>query len=127
MQLFCNLECNPSCIVTDGKNMATNLAKKTSLEDWHPADIKAALHKRGITLAGIAKAHGMTSSSTLSSTFTRSYPANEKRIADAIGVHPKIIWPSRYYESGDPRPRGFRAIQCNAASRVVNGNLAAAA
>lgn len=107
--------------------MAKQPAKKAGRKDWHPADIKAALHKRGITLQGIAKAHGLTSSSTLSSTFTRSYPANEKRIADALGVHPKEIWPSRYYESGEPRPRGFRAVQCNAAIRAVNGNVLMAA
>ncbi|OQA32592.1 MAG: DNA-binding transcriptional regulator Nlp [Betaproteobacteria bacterium ADurb.Bin341] len=107
--------------------MTTRPAKKASREDWHPADIKAALHKRGITLAGIAKVYGLRDSTSLSSCFVRSYPANEKRIADALGVHPKEIWPSRYYENGEPKPRGFRAVQCNAASRVVNGNLALAA
>lgn len=107
--------------------MTTSTAKKANREDWHPADIKAALHKRGITLAGIAKAYGLTDSTSLSSTFTRSYPINERRIAAALGLHPKVLWPSRYYESGEPRPRGFRAVQCNAASRVVNGNLAVAA
>lgn len=29
--------------------------KKASRKDWRPAGIKAALHKRGITLSGIAK------------------------------------------------------------------------
>lgn len=107
--------------------MNKSAAKKANQEDWHPADIKAALHKRGITLRGIAQAYGLKDSTSLSATFTRSLPANERRIADAIGVHPKEIWPSRYYENGDPRPRGFRAVQCNAASRVVNGNLKKAA
>lgn len=107
--------------------MNKTTAKKTSREDWHPADIKAALHKRGITLAGIAQAYGLKDSTSLSATFTRSLPANERRIADALGLHPKELWPSRYYDNGEPRPRGFRAIQCNAASRVVNGKLAAAA
>lgn len=107
--------------------MNKHTAKKANQEDWHPADIKAALHKRGITLAAIAQAYGLKDSTSLSATFTRSLPANEKRIAAALGLHPKVIWPSRYYESGEPRPRGFRAIQCNAVDRVVNGNLAAAA
>lgn len=107
--------------------MTTSHPKKANQGDWHPADIKAALHKRGITLAGIAKAHGLSDSTSLSSCFVRSYPANEKRISDALGLHPKVIWPSRYYESGEPKPRGFRAVQCNAASRVVNGNLRTAA
>jgi len=107
--------------------MTTRTVKKASQEDWHPADIKAALHKRGITLAGIAQAYGLKDSTSLSATFTRSLPANERRIAAALGLHPKEIWPSRYYENGEPRPRGFRAVQCNAASRVVNGNLPVAA
>lgn len=106
--------------------MATNAAKKTSPEDWHPADIKAALHKKGITLAGLAQAHGMTSSSTLSSTFVRSYPLNEKRIADAIGVHPKVIWPSRYNADGTRKPQGFRALQFNAATVARNSKAPAA-
>lgn len=107
--------------------MNQSAAKKASREDWHPADIKAALHKRGITLKGIAQAYGLKDSTSLSATFTRSLPANERRIADALGLHPKDIWPSRYYENGEPRPRGFRAVQCNAASRVVNGSRRAAA
>lgn len=106
--------------------MANNAAKKTSPEDWHPADIKAALHKKGITLAGLAQAHGMTSSSTLSSTFVRSYPLNEKRIADAIGVHPKVIWPSRYNADGTRKPQGFRALQFNAANVARNSKAPAA-
>lgn len=106
--------------------MATNAAKKPVDQDWHPADVKAALHKKGITLAGIAKAYGLTSSSTLSSVFTRSYPLNEQRIADAIGVHPKEIWPSRYNSDGSVKPRGFRAVQFNATTLARNSKTTAA-
>lgn len=91
--------------------MATHHAKKAGQSDWHPADVKAALHKAGITLSGIAKAHGLTSTSTLSVALVRSYPAGEKRIADALGIHPKEIWPSRYFDDGTRRPQGFRAVQ----------------
>ena len=107
--------------------MVVTSPKKTSQEDWHPARVKMELHMRGITLAGLAEAHGLTSSSTLSATFVRSYPANEKRIADAIGVHPKVIWPSRYNEDGSRKPQGFRAIQCSAATTARNGNIKRAA
>lgn len=106
--------------------MATNTAKKPSQEDWDPIDIKHALYKKGITLTSIAKAHGMTSQSTLSSTFVRSYPANEKRIADAIGVHPKVIWPSRYNADGSRKLQGFRALQFNAANTARNSKASAA-
>ncbi|MBA4381794.1 MAG: transcriptional regulator [Sideroxydans sp.] len=106
--------------------MTTSNAKKPVAQDWHPADIKAALHKRGITLAGIAQAYGMNSSSSLSSTFTRSYPLNEKRIADAIGVHPMVIWPSRYNKDGSVKPRGFRGLQFNATEMARNSKTTAA-
>ena len=101
--------------------------KKTSQEDWHPARVKMELHMRGITLRGLAQAHGIKDSSSFSATLVRSLPTNEKRIADAIGVHPKVIWPSRYNEDGSRKPQGFRAIQCSAATTARNGNLKRAA
>ncbi len=107
--------------------MATETAKKTSQEDWHPAKVKMELHMRGITLSGLAEAHGLTSSSTISAALTRSYPANEKRIADAIGVHPKVIWPSRYEADGRRKPQGFRALQSTAAATARNGYVRKAA
>lgn len=66
-------------------------------EDWHPADIIAALHKRGMTLAALSRAAGL-SSSTLANALTRPWPKGEWLIADAIKVHPSEIWPSRYYD-----------------------------
>jgi len=98
----------------------TNVAVKKAGQDWHPADIKAALHKKGITLAGLAAAHGLSSSSTLSAALTRSYPVNEKRIAEAIGVHPMVIWPTRYHANGDRKLYGFRELQFSATSTARN-------
>lgn len=106
--------------------MATNTAKKPVDQDWDSADVKYALHKKGITLSSIAEAYGLTSSSTLSSVFTRSYPLNEKRIADAIGVHPMVIWPSRYNKDGTVKPRGFRALQFNATAKARKSKTTAA-
>lgn len=91
--------------------MAPKTANTPSREDWHPADIKAALDKAGWTLRSLAAHHGLTSSTTLSHTFLRSYPLNEQRIANAIGVHPKEIWPSRYHPDGRPRMRGIRGMR----------------
>lgn len=88
--------------------------KKASRPDWHPADILAALHKRGITLRALAASHGLTNSSTLSAAMIRSYPVSEKRIADALGVHPKEIWPSRYNDDGSRKPQGIRAMKSSA-------------
>ncbi len=106
--------------------MTKDAAKKPVDQDWHPADIKAALHKKGITLSGIAKAYGLNGSTSLSSTFTRSYPVNEQRIADAIGVHPKVIWPSRYNKDGSRKLVGFRKLQCNATALARNSKTTAA-
>ena len=100
--------------------MSAEAAKKASQKDWTTGRIKMELHDAGITLAGIAEAHGLKDSAGLSKAFNQSSPANEKRIADALGLHPKTIWPSRYFENGERRPQGFRAIQCTAAATVRN-------
>lgn len=94
--------------------MTIHAPKKTSQEDWHPEDIKAALHKRGTTLSRIALDAGLTSSSSLSACLVRPMPANEKRIAAALGMEPAAIWPSRYNADGSPQLRGIRAICCSA-------------
>ncbi|MCT8347881.1 helix-turn-helix domain-containing protein [Photorhabdus temperata] len=65
--------------------------------DWHPADIIAALRKRGTTLAALSRESGF-SSSTLSNTLARPWPKGEKIIADRLGIAPSIIWPSRYFD-----------------------------
>ncbi|KNA27330.1 DNA-binding protein [Pantoea ananatis] len=66
-------------------------------EDWHPADIIAALRKRGTTLAALSRQSGL-SSSTLANALSRPWPKGEWLIADAINVHPSEIWLSRYYD-----------------------------
>lgn len=98
-----------------------NTDTEAPVQDWHPADVKAALHKAGWTMSALAHLHNLTSSNTLSKALTNSYPIAEKRIADALGLHPKDIWPSRYYDNGEIKPRGFHAIQFNRLKPVVNG------
>lgn len=67
--------------------------------DWHPADVIAALKKRGTTLAAVSREAGL-SSSTLANALSRPWPKGEWLIAAALNVHPAEIWPSRYF---DPR------------------------
>jgi len=107
--------------------MHTQPPKKASSKDWHPADVIAALHKAGLTMAKLANQHGLKGSTSLSVALTRSLPSGEKRIADALGLHPKEIWPSRYYDNGERKPQGFRAIQFNRASAGCNGKKQATA
>ncbi|SQI43453.1 DNA-binding transcriptional regulator Nlp [Leminorella richardii] len=66
-------------------------------EDWHPADIIAALRKRGTTLAALSRQSGL-SSSTLANALVRSWPKGEWLIAEALSIHPSEIWPSRYFD-----------------------------
>ncbi|EAW9077252.1 helix-turn-helix domain-containing protein [Salmonella enterica] len=64
-------------------------------QDWHPADIIAALHKRGTSLAALSREAGLASS-TLANALTRPWPKGEWLIATALNVHPATIWPTRY-------------------------------
>ncbi|WP_275555620.1 helix-turn-helix transcriptional regulator [Mixta sp. Marseille-Q2659] len=69
----------------------------TIKQDWHAADIIAALHKKGTSLAALSRQAGL-SSSTLANALNRPWPKGEWLIAEAIAVHPAEIWPSRYYD-----------------------------
>ncbi|MGU3415749.1 helix-turn-helix domain-containing protein [Enterobacteriaceae bacterium C34A] len=71
-------------------------------EDWHKADIIAALHKRGTSMARLSREAGLASS-TLANALTRPWPKGEWMIANALGLHPSVIWPTRY--GGDPDGR----------------------
>lgn len=80
-------------------------------KDWHPADIIAALRKSGTTMAALSRQSGL-SSSTLANTLNRSWPKGEWLIAEALGIHPAKIWPSRYYnKQGEliDRKKGMRS------------------
>jgi lambda repressor-like predicted transcriptional regulator len=99
--------------------------KKASLDaeapapDWHPSDIIAALNKAGYTLEKLAEKHGLTSGGTLSKAMRMSAPIAEQRLAEAIGIHPKVIWPSRYEEDGTRKPQGRRAIESTRRDRNI--------
>lgn len=64
-------------------------------QDWHPADIIAALKKRGTSLAAVSRQAGLASS-TLANALTRRWPKGERLIAEKLDVEPEKIWPSRY-------------------------------
>ncbi|HEN3631426.1 TPA: helix-turn-helix domain-containing protein [Yersinia enterocolitica] len=63
--------------------------------DWHKADIIAAIHKKGSSLAELSRQAGL-SSSTLANALKRPWPKGERIIAEFLGVAPMVIWPSRY-------------------------------
>lgn len=63
--------------------------------DWHPEDIKAELHKRGLSLAELGRRNGYADGSFKSVLRTKSKPP-QQIVACALGVPPETIWPSRY-------------------------------
>lgn len=61
--------------------------------DWHPADVKAALEKKGVSLRQLAKEHGY---SHFQRVLTTHWWAVEQIVANALGKTAQEIWPSRY-------------------------------
>lgn len=59
-------------------------------QDWHPADIIAALKKRGTSLAAVSRQAGLASS-TLANALTRRWPKGERLIAETLDVEPEKI------------------------------------
>ncbi|MWP48615.1 MULTISPECIES: helix-turn-helix transcriptional regulator [unclassified Gilliamella] len=76
---------------------------KIKFNDWHPADIIAALKKKGTTLANLSRQSGL-SSSTLSNALVRPWTKGEIIIAKALNLEPHQIWPSRYIDSKTKQP-----------------------
>lgn len=81
--------------------------KKPAAKGWHPADVIAALRKSGWSLRQLSLHHGL-STSTLHKAFAMPYPKAERLIAEAIGIHPMVIWPERYDANGLPNRFGSR-------------------
>jgi Ner family transcriptional regulator len=71
--------------------------------DWHPADIIAALRKKGTSLAAVSRESGL-SSSTLANALSRPWAKGEMLISKAIGVPAEDIWPSRYFDPNTRKP-----------------------
>lgn len=99
------------------------MAKKPAQQDWHKADIKAALHRTDRSLRSVAIAAGYDKPDTLNQALRHPYPKAERLIAEAIGVSPKVIWPSRYHADGTSKSgRGERGLGRYRAKCSVPGN-----
>lgn len=64
-------------------------------KDMHRADIVAGLKKRGLSLAQLGIANGL-SEHTVKNALDKKYDKGEQIIANALGLKPEQIWPSRY-------------------------------
>lgn len=71
------------------------LDNQKNTHDWHRADVIAALHKKGWSVASLAREHKL-GESTIRSALDKPYPKSERLIAQAIGVAPAEIWPERF-------------------------------
>ncbi|TAK48758.1 MAG: transcriptional regulator [Xanthobacteraceae bacterium] len=97
-------------------------SKKPAPQDWHRADIKAALEKRGLSLARLARLNGYGRTSTAAALHF-PWPKMERLIAGAIGVAPQSIWPSRYHDDGAPKSgRGERGLGRYKAKHITGGD-----
>lgn len=72
--------------------------------DWHPWDIKAALAKRGYCLARISREERLVAN-VANKVLRYTYRRIERRIGQILGVHPAVIWPSRYAADGSAPAR----------------------
>jgi Ner family transcriptional regulator len=87
-------------------------SKKPALQDWHPADIVAAVWKKNTSLQREARLRGYHNNS-LHLVLRRPWPKAERIVSDIIGVPPQQIWPSRYNKDGTPKSgRGQRIAAC---------------
>lgn len=76
-----------------------------SFSDWHKETIMAEVRKIHGSLAELSRQHGLASG-TLTNTLSRNWVRGEEIIAQAIGISPEVIWPSRYF-----RPNGERIVR----------------
>ena len=63
--------------------------------DWPRAEIAAALKERGYSQGRLSIENGYDLTA-VGKALQRPWPAVERIIADALGVAPEVIWPSRY-------------------------------
>ena len=74
---------------------------------WHPADVRAALEKRGLTYADVARRHDLAESTVRYAARAKSH-AGEQAIAAELGIPAQTIWPDRYDDDGTPRHKRIR-------------------
>ena len=91
------------------------------LKSWHPADVKAALEKRGLTLGEVARRNGLAPSTLRNALKTRCH-AGEVAIAGALDLYPHNIWPDRYDDEGRPLHKRIRRALLNGSRAEVQRN-----
>lgn len=78
----------------------SDTARTDALDGWHPADIVAAVHKRGGRLNALAEQHGFNAYS-MSKALRLCFPACHDVLAAFVGASRQEIWPQFYDEAGN--------------------------
>ncbi len=76
-------------------------------QNWHRADVIAAVRKGGTTLAGLARLNGLSRQS-LSWALIKPHTRANVAIADHLGKHVSTIWPEWFDASGIRRDSNQR-------------------
>ncbi len=88
-------------------------------KDWHPADIKASLAKKGYTFAKIARENGYVRNAP-NSVLHKPWSQIERIVAGIIGVRAAEIWPSRYDRRGKPLKERTARVRSKASRLADN-------
>lgn len=67
----------------------------------HPADVKAALEKRNLTLSDIARQLGISRNAVRQALYPLRSERVEKAIAEALELPLHVVFPDRYPPKGD--------------------------
>jgi len=79
----------------------------TCANDWHRAEIVCALRLRGWSLRRLSAEQGYKPG-VLKGALDRPWPKGQQIIAEALGVDPASIWPSRYSTASGQSGLGVR-------------------
>ena len=93
------------------------------IEDWHPADVVAAIRKSGTSLSTLSRQHGYHKQS-LQTVLRRTWPRGERIVAARLGLRPQQIWPSRY-QDGRPKRRAVQPTEKHSTAPERTTDLAA--
>lgn len=78
---------------------------KKQPQKWHPEDIKAAVRKKGETLASLARKKELSDSCTRNA-LRVPLPSGERAISEFLGIPLFELWPDRWTQKGERiRPR----------------------
>jgi len=78
------------------------------------------LELRGWSLASLSREHGY-SPTAAGRALRTTWPQMELLIAEALGVHPNVIWPDRYDNQGVPQKYKVRRKSVKSDKAVESG------